>query len=372
MVPPEQDAIVRKIIHIDMDAFYASVEQRDNPSLRGKPIAVGGSPTGRGVVATCSYEARKYGVHSAMPSITASRLCPKIIFIRPRFEAYKAVSIQIREIFKSFSDLIEPLSLDEAYLDVTTNKVGKGSAIAIAADIRARIANETGLTATAGVSFNKFLAKMASGHKKPDGLNYISQDTAQAYIDQLEIKKFFGIGEKTAERMKALGIHNGKDLRKHELRFLVRNFGKAGSYYYDIARTIDRRTVKPDRPMKSVSVEDTFREDVTDITVLRQEIDRLSNILIPRIEKYSIKPRTLILKVKYGDFQIASRSQTDQNGFLDLNLIIQTATSLLEKTEAGERPIRLLGVGVSNFEGMETREVLHGQLYIPFPDYELE
>lgn len=360
----------RKIIHIDMDAFFASVEQRDNPKLRGKPIAVGGSPTGRGVVATCSYEARKFGVHSAMPAATAARLCPKIIFVRPRFEAYKAVSNQIRDIFHEYTDLVEPLSLDEAYLDVTENKFNIASAIAIAAGIREKILKETRLTATAGVSFNKFLAKMASGHKKPNGLNFIPLEKAQDYIDQLEIQKFYGIGEKTAERMKALGIHNGSDLREHDLRFLVRNFGKAGRYYFDIARGIDFRRVTPDRPMKSVSVEDTFQTDLSDLSQLHSELERLVGLLIPRLQKYEIKAKTFNLKVKYGDFQIASRSQTDANGYFEASQMILTAKDLLTKTEAGDRPIRLLGVGLSNFEGLENRSDPEGQLRINFPDYD--
>lgn len=353
-----------------MDAFFASVEQRDNPKLRGKPIAVGGSPTGRGVVATCSYEARKFGVHSAMPAATAARLCPKIIFVRPRFEAYKAVSNQIRDIFHEYTDLVEPLSLDEAYLDVTENKFNIASAIAIAAGIREKILKETRLTATAGVSFNKFLAKMASGHKKPNGLNFIPLEKAQDYIDQLEIQKFYGIGEKTAERMKALGIHNGSDLREHDLRFLVRNFGKAGRYYFDIARGIDFRRVTPDRPMKSVSVEDTFQTDLSDLSQLHSELERLVGLLIPRLQKYEIKAKTFNLKVKYGDFQIASRSQTDANGYFEASQMILTAKDLLTKTEAGDRPIRLLGVGLSNFEGLENRSDPEGQLRINFPDYD--
>jgi DNA polymerase IV len=355
----------RKIIHIDMDAFYASVEQRDDPALRGKAIAVGGAG-GRGVVATCSYEARKYGVHSAMPSITAARLCPGLIFVRPRMDAYKLVSQQIRAIFHQYTDLVEPLSLDEAYLDVTENKPGIRSAIVIAKEIRAAILAETQLTATAGVSYNKFLAKMASGHFKPNGLNFIPPDQAQTFIDGLAIHKFYGIGAKTAEKMKALGVRNGADLRAQSASFLTRHFGKMGSYYHQIARGIDDRRVSPDRPTKSVSVEDTFAQDTGDLELLDQEIERLVPMLMRRIERYGLSGRTITLKVKYADFTQVTRSESSGYPLFAAHEIATRAQALLRKTDATERLVRLLGIGMSNFGDEPEEEDAHGQIRIDF------
>jgi DNA polymerase IV len=355
----------RKIIHIDMDAFYASVEQRDDPTLRGKPIAVGGSPGGRGVVMTASYEARKFGVHSAMPSISAQRLCPDLIFVRPRMDAYKTASNCIREIFHEYTDLVEPLSLDEAYLDVTQNKPNIASAIAIAKEIREKIKQVTGLTATAGVSYNKFLAKMASGYKKPDGLNFIPPEKALEFIDQLPIHKFHGIGAKTAERMKALGIHTGAELRAQDQRFLVRNFGKMGTYYHLISQGIDDRRVSPDRPLKSVSVEDTFSDDVDDLQVLDAQIERLAAMLLRRMSRHEESGKTLTLKVKFDDFQQISRSMSLAETFGDESLIAQTGKNLLRKTDAGIRKVRLLGLGISNFD--QPKEIEEdGQMLLPF------
>lgn len=351
-----------------MDAFYASVEQRDNPALRGKPIAVGGSPGGRGVVSTASYEARKFGVRSAMPSLTAQRLCPQLIFVRPRMEAYKMVSGQIRAIFHQYTDLVEPLSLDEAYLDVTENKPQLSSAIAIAREIRAAIFAETGLTATAGVSFNKFLAKMASGHKKPNGLNFISPERAQDFIDSLPIHKFHGIGEKTAEKMKALGIHTGLDLRNQDVKVLMRHFGKFGRYYHQVAQGIDDREVVPERPTKSVSVEDTFLEDTSDLEVLDAEIERLTMLLRRRLDRNELTGRTVTLKVKYGDFQQVTRSESSEEYLKDVEVIASKAKSLLRRTEAATRPVRLIGVGISNFEQERTAIRPGGQMELPFED----
>lgn len=358
---------VRKIIHIDMDAFFASVEQRDNPSLRGKAIAVGGSPTGRGVVMTASYEARKFGVRSAMPSATAQRLCPGIIFVRPRMEAYKHASNQIRTIFHQYTDLVEPLSLDEAYLDVTQNKPGIGSALAIAQAIREAIFAETALTATAGVSFNKFLAKMASGHKKPNGLNFIPQEQAQAFIDQLPIHKFHGIGDKIAERMKALGIENGHDLRQQELKFLIQHFGKMGQYYHQIAQGIDERPVSPDRATKSVSVEDTFLEDSDEYPVMDQQLDALAELLAARLNRHQLAGRTVVLKVKYADFQQVTRSESSLEAVTKAEELAAKAKAMLRKTEATSRKVRLLGIGVSNFVGEEPPSSKGGQLRLEFP-----
>ncbi len=356
---------MRKIIHIDMDAFYASVEQRDDPGLRGKAIAVGGAG-GRGVVMTCNYEARKYGVRSAMPSITAARLCPGLVFVRPRMEAYKAVSQQIREIFYQYTDLVEPLSLDEAYLDVTENKPGISSAIVIAREIRAAIQAETQLTATAGVSYNKFLAKMASGHQKPNGLNFIPPEEAQTYIDGLPIHKFHGIGEKTAERMKALGVHIGADLRAQSASFLSRHFGKMGQYYHQIAMGVDERRVSPDRPTKSVSVEDTFVHDTGDLELLDAEIERLSAMLLRRLARNELAGRTLVLKVKYADFTQVTRSESPGYLLTSENDVTTRAQALLRKTDATQRLVRLLGLGISNFGEEAPEEPIDGQLRIDF------
>lgn len=356
---------MRKIIHIDMDAFYASVEQRDTPELRGKAIAVGGAG-GRGVVMTCSYEARKYGVRSAMPSVTAARLCPGLIFVRPRMEAYKAVSEEIREIFYRYTDLVEPLSLDEAYLDVTENKPGITSAIAIAQQIREAIVQQTGLTATAGVSYNKFLAKMASGHQKPNGLNFISPDQAQAFIDSLPIHKFHGIGEKTAERFKGLGIHNGADLRAQTVAFLTRHFGKMGQYYAEIAVGVDHREVSPDRPARSVSVEDTFAQDTGALELLDLEIERLVPMLMRRLAHNELAGRTLTLKVKYADFVIVTRSESPGYVLEQADDVIARAQALLRKTDAEERMVRLIGIGISNFGIHKPKPATDGQLQLDF------
>lgn len=356
---------MRKIIHIDMDAFFASVEQRDNESLRGRPVAVGGVPGTRGVVAAASYEARKFGVHSAMASTTAARLCPHLIFVRPRFDVYKSVSRQIREIFHEYTDLVEPLSLDEAYLDVTENKPGIASAIQIAREIRAAIKERTRLTATAGVSFNKFLAKMASGYKKPDGLNFIPQDQAIAFIDSLQIDRFYGIGDKTAEKMKQLGIRTGADLRLADPQFLVRHFGKAGRWYHEVANALDNRAVVPWRPMKSASVEDTFLTDLVSLDELDAQVVRLTGVLMERLRKNNLFGKTITLKVKYADFRQVTRSQSFPAAVTSELAIIEATQSLLRKTEAGETPIRLIGIGQSNFPGMAI-QAKGGQLEFDF------
>lgn len=347
---------MRKIIHIDMDAFYASVEQRDNPELRGRPIAVGGSPTGRGVVATASYEARRFGVGSAMPSATAIRLCPQIIFVRPRFDLYNETSKAIREIFFRYTDLVEPLSLDEAFLDVTENKYEIPFALRVAHQIRKAIHRELELTATAGVSYCKFLAKMASGYKKPDGLNFIPEETAQVFIDQLDIGKFHGIGQKTALRMRDMGIHNGKDLREASLPFLVKRFGKAGRFYHAISRGEDNREVKTDRPRKSASVEDTFNEDIDDLVEMDSHIERMAQTLMGRLGKKNLHGKTVNLKVKFADFQTVTRAQSFPTPVNSADLVASTCKELLRKTEAGTRKVRLLGVGLSNFDGVEKRK----------------
>lgn len=332
-----------------MDAFYAAVEQRDHPELRGKPVAVGGSPTGRGVLTTASYEARKFGVRSAMPSATAIRLCPQLIIIRPRMDVYVAISKQIRAIFRSYTDLVEPLSIDEAFLDVTTNKLEHKSAIHIAQLIRQQIKEQTDLTASAGVSVNKFLAKLASGMKKPDGLTFIDPLTVIDVLDPLKVSDLYGIGKSTTQKMNDLGIETCHDLRQWEEAALVRRFGKMGKWYYKICRGEDDRPVVPDRKVKSVSVEDTFGEDQLDIKFLHSKIEELASSLHRRLQKRSLEGKTITLKVKYGDFQSITRSATGKEYTNQPKELSRVAKLLLKKTDAGAKPIRLLGLGISNF-----------------------
>ena len=301
--------MIRKIIHIDMDAFYASVEQRDNPDLRGKPIAVG-SGAERGVVTTASYEARKFGVRSAMPSVIASRLCPALIFVPPRFDAYKTVSGQIREIFQEYTDLVEPLSLDEAFLDVTVNKKNIPSATIIAKEIKDDINRITRLTASAGISINKFLAKIASDVKKPNGLFLISPEMAVEFVEKLSIEKFFGIGKVTAKKMHDMGIKNGYDLKQFSKVELIKRFGKVGSYYYQIARAEDIREVNPHHIRKSLGAENTFRKDLLDMEAVKEELENIQEILVKRMMRSNTKGKTLTIKVKYADFQQITRSKT--------------------------------------------------------------
>src|SRR5207253_7556110 len=346
----------RKIIHIDMDAFYASVEQRDDPELRGKPVAVGGSRE-RGVVAAASYEARAFGVHSAMPSITAKRKCPDLIFVKPRFDAYKAISLQIREIFAAYTPIIEPLSLDEAYLDVTENLRGIPSATRIAEEIRARIRAETGLTASAGVSYNKFLAKLASDQNKPDGLCVVTPAKGEAFVATLEVKRFHGIGPKTAEKLARLGIVTGADLRAQSLAFLTHNFGSAGEYYYNLARGICHRQVRPDRPYKSVGAEDTFLEDLTEGDALLAELDRISQTVWRRIAEKEIKGRTVTLKVKFRDFQIVTRAKSLERNIAGREEFLELGAGLLRNMLPVGKGIRLLGLTLSNLTEGGNREV---------------
>jgi DNA polymerase-4 len=346
--PPPQ----RKIIHVDMDAFYASVEQRDDPALRGRPVAVGGQV--RGVVAAASYEARKYGVRSAMPSVTAKRRCPDLIFVRPRFDAYRAVSQQIRAIFADYTLLVEPLSLDEAYLDVTEDLKGIGIATRIAEEIRARIKAETGLTASAGVSYNKFLAKLASDQNKPDGLCVITPARGEAFVASLPVKRFHGIGPKTAEKMAGLGIVTGADLRAQSLAFLTHNFGSAGEYYYNLARGICHRQVRPDRPYKSIGAEDTFVEDLIEEVDLAAELDRISRTVWSRIEEKEISGRTVTLKVKYRDFQILTRARSLDRAVAGREEFLEIGCALLRTLMPAAKGIRLLGLTLSNLsEGAE-------------------
>lgn len=341
---------VRKIIHIDMDAFYASVEQRDNPSLRGKPVLVGGLPDQRGVVATASYEARQFGIHSAMPSRTAFKKCPQAVFLRPRFDVYKSVSEQIRQIFERYSDLVEPLSLDEAYIDVTTNKMNMPSATLIARDIRAAIFAETDLTASAGISINKFLAKTASGIRKPNGMFLIPPEKAEEFVAALRIDKFHGIGDVTAEKMRSLGILTGADLRLWTEIDLVRKFGKVGSYYYQIARARDDRPVVSNRIRKSVGAEESFAEDLTDEGAMQTALLDLAETVARRLSKSETAGRTVTLKVKYADYQQITRSRTLNNSVHQRDELLLIAKDLLAGTEVLTRRARLLGITVSNLD----------------------
>jgi len=351
----------RKIIHVDMDAFYASVEQRDNPELRGRPVAVGGGV--RGVVAAASYEARKFGIRSAMPAVTARRRCPDLVFVKPRFDAYRAVSRQIRAIFADYTPLVEPLSLDEAYLDVTEDLKGIGIATRIAEEIRARIRAETGLTASAGVSYNKFLAKLASDQNKPDGLCVVPPAKGEAFVAGLPVKRFHGVGPKTAERMARLGIETGADLRAQSLAFLTHNFGSGGEYYYNLARGICHRQVKPDRPYKSISAEDTFLEDLSDGPALEAELEKLSHTVWRRIAEKGIGGRTVTLKVKYRDFQILTRAKSLERAVAGREELLEIGCALLRTLMPLAKSIRLLGLGLSNLsEGEREREPLELEL----------
>jgi DNA polymerase IV len=348
-------APVRKIIHIDMDAFFASVEQRDNPALAGRPVAVGGG-SARGVVAAASYEARKYGVRSAMPSVTARRRCPDLIFVKPRFDAYRQVSQQIRAIFADYTPLIEPLSLDEAYLDVTHDLRGIGVATRIAEEIRERIRAETGLTASAGVSYNKFLAKLASDHNKPDGLCVVTPAKGEAFVAGLAVRRFHGVGPKTAEKMARLGIETGADLKAQSLAFLQHHFGSSGLYYYNLARGICHREVKPDRPYKSIGAEDTFFDDLTDEAALVAELDAISRAVWRRIEEKAIFGRTVTLKVKYQDFRIVTRARSLDRAVSGRDEFLDIGAALLRTLLPPPKGIRLLGLTLSNLsEGAEPR-----------------
>ncbi len=351
----------RKIIHIDMDAFYASVEQRDNPELRGKPIVVGGGPEGRGgVVATASYEARKFGIHSAMTSKRALELCPEVIFIRPRFDAYKEVSGRIREIFRRYTELIEPLSLDEAYLDVTNDKCNTGSAIKIAREIKAAISDELHLTASAGVSINKFVAKIASGMNKPDGLTFIAPQDVITFMEQLPVEKFFGVGKVTADKMKKLGLFTGVDIAKLDEAALVKHFGKAGRFYYRVVRGVDERNVEPNRETKSLAAEDTFPADLTHIWEMEAELEKITTTVCHRLEKHQLAGRTITLKIKYSDFRTITRNHSFRSPVSEKSIVLETARKLLAATSPEGKAIRLLGVSVSEF-GMPGRKVA-GQL----------
>lgn len=341
---------MRKIIHIDMDAFFASVEQRDFPEYRGKPLVVGGPPDKRGVVATCSYEARKFGIHSAMPSSRAYQLCPAAIFVSPRFDAYKEASDEIRKIFNSYTELVEPLSLDEAYLDVSDCTQCKGSASLIAQEIKQKIVAATRLTASAGVSYNKFLAKVASDMNKPDGITVILPAQGEEFVKSLPVGKFYGIGKVTEARMKSLGINTGADLKKMTQQELTHYFGKAGAYYYQICRGVDDREVASHRERKSLGSETTFEKDLDNVADMLDVLNNIAHQLAESVRDKHLFATTLTLKVKYANFQQVTRSKTQQYTYEDVSDIWPVVLELMDKTEVEDRPVRLLGLSLSNFK----------------------
>ncbi len=341
----------RKIIHVDMDAFYASVEQMDNPELKGKPLAVGGSEI-RGVVSAASYEARKFGVRSAISGIQAKKLCPDLIFVRPRFDRYKEISKKIRKIFHDYTDLVEPLSLDEAYLDVTENKKGNPSATLIAQEIRKRIFEEVGLTASAGISVNKFVAKIASDYNKPNGQKTVNPDEVEAFLEKLDIKKFYGVGKVTAEKMYQLGIFTGYDLKQKSLEYLEKHFGNSGFHYYQICRGIHNSAVKPNRKIKSVGAERTFGENLSSEIFMEERLQSIAKELEKRLQKSKISGKTITLKIKYSDFTLQTRSKTLPYFVSDKNIILDVAKDLLYQ-ERLRNSVRLLGISIHNLNNEE-------------------
>ena len=336
----------RKIIHIDMDAFYASVEQLDDPSLLGKALAVGGSEN-RGVVAAASYEARKFGVRSAISGVLAKKYCPDLIFVKPRFERYREISQKIRAIFHEYTDLVEPLSLDEAYLDVTSNKKGNPSATMIALEIRKRIYDEIGITASAGISVNKFVAKIASDFNKPNGQKTVNPDEVTEFLELLPIKKFYGVGKVTTEKMYQLGIFMGSDLKQKSAEFLAQHFGRSGPYYYNLVRGIHNSEVTPERIAKSVATEHTFDENLTSEIFMLDKLDAIAAQLEKRLKKYNISGKTVTLKIKYSDFTLQTRSKTLPYFIADKALLLETAKELLYQ-ERMKESVRLLGISVTN------------------------
>ena len=347
---------IRKIIHIDMDAFYASVEQLDHPELKGKPIAVGGSEV-RGVVSAASYEARKFGVKSAMSGVQAARLCPELIFVRPRFDRYKEISKQIRAVFLEYTDLVEPLSLDEAYLDVTENKKGNPSATLIAEEIRKKIFDKTGLTASAGISVNKFVAKIASDYNKPNGQKTVNPDEVEAFIEVLDVKKFYGIGKVTAEKMYQLGIYTGLDLKSKSLEYLEHYFGNSGQSFYNLSRGISYSQVKPNRQMKSIGAERTFNENLSSEIYMEERLENIASEIERRIKKYKISGKTITLKIKYSDFSQQTRSKTLPYFIADKSLILETAKELLYQ-ERLKDSVRLLGISLNNLNTNQKKNIV--------------
>jgi DNA polymerase-4 len=353
----------RKIIHIDMDAFYASVEQMDNPELRGKPIAVGGAEN-RGVVSAASYEARKFGVRSAISGVLAKKYCPELIFVKPRFDRYKEISKKIHKIFRDYTDLIEPLSLDEAYLDVTQNKKGNPSAGLLAQEIRLRIFNEVGLTASAGISVNKFVAKIASDYNKPNGQKTVNPDEVISFLEQLPIQKFYGVGKVTTEKMFQLGIFTGLDLKSKSVEFLEKHFGKSGSFYYNVVRGVHNSEVKSDRITKSVAAEHTFDSNLSSEVFMVEKLEKIANELERRLKKNAIAGKTITLKIKYSDFTQQTRSKTMPYFISDKALILETVKELLYQ-EKMKDSVRLLGISLSNLN-TEIKKTIVVQLKFDF------
>jgi DNA polymerase-4 len=353
----------RKIIHIDMDAFYTSVEQMDNPLLRGKPIAVGGGEI-RGVVAAASYEARKYRVRSAISGFQAKKNCPELIFVKPRFDRYKEISNKIQKIFYDYTNLVEPLSLDEAYLDVTLNKKGNPSATLIAQEIRKRIYNEVGLTASAGISINKFIAKVASDFNKPNGQKTVNPDEVELFLEALPIGKFYGVGEVTKAKMYQLGIFTGTDLKDKSLDFLEKHFGKSGSFYYDVVRGIHKSEVKSERVAKSVAAEHTFDENLSSEIFMLEKLEIIAEQLEQRLKKYGIAGKTITLKIKYSDFTLQTRSKTLPYFISDKALLLEIAKELLYQ-ERMKNSVRLLGISMNNLNN-EIKKVIAIQLKFDF------
>ena len=353
----------RKIIHVDMDAFYASVEQMDNPELKGKPLAVGGSEI-RGVVSAASYEARKFGVRSAMSGVQAKKNCPELIFVPPRFDRYKEISKKVKAIFYEYTDLVEPLSLDEAYLDVTQNKKGNPSATLIAQEIRKRIYDEVGLTASAGISVNKFVAKIASDYNKPNGQKTVNPDEVQDFLEKLDIKKFYGIGKVTAEKMYQHGIFTGLDLKSKSIDYLETHFGKSGASYYNIVRGIHNSEVKPNRITKSVAAEHTFNENLTSEIFMQERLERIASELEKRLKKYNISGKTVTLKIKYSDFTTQTRSKTLPYFISDKGILFETVKELLYQERLKES-VRLLGISLNNLN-TEVKKTVVVQLKFEF------
>lgn len=338
--------IIRKIIHVDMDAFYASVEQLDNPALRGKPLAVGGNEN-RGVVSAASYEARKFGVRSAISGVLAKKYCPELIFVPPRFDRYKEISLKIRKIFYEYTDLVEPLSLDEAYLDVTVNKKGNPSASLIAQEIRLKILNETGLLASAGISVNKFVAKIASDFNKPNGQKTVNPGEVESFLEVLPIRKFYGVGKVTTEKMYQLGIFTGFDLKSKSQEFLEKHFGKSGTFYFNVVRGIHNSEVKSDRITKSVAAEHTFDINLTSEIFMLEKLKIIANELERRLKKHKIAGKTITLKIKFSDFTQQTRSKTLPYFISDKSLLFETVKELLYQ-EKPKNSVRLLGISLSN------------------------
>ena len=346
----------RKIIHIDMDAFYASVEQMDHPELMGKPIAVGGSEN-RGVVAAASYEARKFGVRSAISGALAKKNCPDLIFVTPRFDRYKEISNKIHKIFHDYTDLVEPLSLDEAYLDVTHNKKGNPSATLLAQEIRMRILNEVGLTASAGISVNKFVAKIASDYNKPNGQKTVNPEEVLSFLEALPIRKFYGVGKVTTEKMYQLGIFTGLELKSKSMEFLEKHFGKSGAFYYHVVRGIHNSEVKPNRITKSVAAEHTFDTNLSSEIFMLEQLEKIATNLERRLKKHNIAGKTVTLKIKYSDFTQQTRSKTVPYFIADKGLILENVKELLYQ-ERMKDSVRLLGISLSNLNTEQKKTVV--------------